>query len=574
MLLALLGLLALFRSSCPEGEIEVDGECYPEACVFDGTVCAGHGTCMVNYCYCDDGYRLSNAGCTPSDCTDSMGLVCGDHGTCKHGSDGFACVCEEGYTSVVPTCAPSECVHDGKICGGFGTCVVEDGVPACVCDPFFAGTYCEECESGAVLFGDHCVDPRCLSENHEGSTVECGGFGVCVRYRIGIVSCICYPSTVLDNYQCVPFTCASQPEDRIVACSNHGMCEPDRVCYCDDGFEGDVCQYEIIDCPEGTRYFEGQCVTDGCISSDGHVCGGHGTCTNDACICSDGYEIIDENACVSSNCVVDGKVCPYGTCERDGMSWACACRAEYELYNGKCYPHSCVSDVLPNGDPELCSGLGQCDMEARRCICLSISTGTYCQKCSDDALQIGERCVALSCISHDVDGNPIECSGHGGCVVSFLADHPEDYNFLCDCEKGYVAFEANVCAHFSCLNRDLSLKPICSGVGICLGSEGCACPEGYSGKRCENQECPEGETAVMAWGCVPDACVTEYSDGVKRVCAGFGHCITDNNVAQCHCNGAAKLTDGVCTAPACIGADGTVCKGRGTCRDGACFYGN
>lgn len=76
----------------------------------------------------------------------------------------------------------------------------------------------------------------------------------------------------------------------------------------------------------------------------------------------------------------------------------------------------------------------------------------------------------------------------------------------------------------------------------------------------KNQEYLNGESVVLAWGCMPIECVTEYTDGIKRIYAGLGNYVTKDEVPQCHCNSTVGLIDGIYTAPVRVSHDGTVCK--------------
>lgn len=558
---------------CPDNEVEVDGKCYPKACVFEDAVCNNHGMCMDGACFCDMNYVLTELGCYPEGCSDTRtGYVCGRHGTCIQKGELYTCDCMEGYIYLGPDCIHPFCMVDYSVCSYYGDCVYdENDQPYCRCDKVASGEHCEECSDIAVKFEDRCLPSECLTERHDGTVVECGGFGIC--YGLPPYgdesSCMCDLGTKLVGMLCIPTACQSGKNGDIF-CSNNGYCDSSsRKCVCDNGYDGDVCQYKRMDCDEGYVYSEGQCVKDTCIATNGHVCAGYGSCMTDSCVCDSGFVLVGTADCTSAVCFVDGEICPHGQCSNLLGTWYCKCNAEYSNFDNRCIPNSCISSVSDFGYPEICSNRGTCDKDKRRCICSTLYKGTYCQKCSDDAMVVEGRCVSFNCISTDVDGEPVICSNQGTCTGFQDAYDPTVLTYICSCKPGYVQIDTSMCVSKKCMSDDVLFKP-CNGNGVCDEDE-CKCNEGFRGELCEDYDCPHGETYVLGWGCTPDECVTEYSDGKRRICSGYGKCVEKGSKHVCECRPDGTLIGNDCVSPQCLTGDGKeVCNGTGACRDGMC----
>lgn len=558
--------------TCPDGEVDVGGVCYPETCVFEDAVCNGHGTCVQGTCSCEMNYRLTELGCYPTSCSDSRtGYVCGRHGTCTQKGESYSCECMDGYINLGDDCIHPFCMVDYSVCSYYGDCVYdENDQPYCRCDKVATGEHCEDCSDIAIRRGDRCVPTECMSERHDGVLVECGGFGTCYGLPPDgdESACLCDMGTTQVGLLCIPKACQSG-ENGDVFCSDHGYCSMTRKCVCDDGYDGDVCQYKRLDCDDGYIYVEGQCVKEGCVSKDGHVCAEHGSCRTDSCVCDSGYVLIGTAECTPAACLVDGEVCPHGECVVVRGTPRCNCNPEYTAYDNKCIPNSCVSKTFDYGYPELCSNRGVCDMDKRRCICSPLYGGTYCQKCGEDAMTAEDgSCIALSCVSTGPDGEPVVCSGKGVCYALRGSSDPMDVGYICMCKSGYTQLDTSVCVSEACLSDEIIFKA-CSGNGVCEDDK-CKCDKGFSGEFCEDYACPSGETYVLGWGCTPDECVTEYKDGKRRLCSGYGRCVKKGSSHVCECHADGTLVGNDCVSPACLTGDNEVCNGTGACRDGKC----
>ncbi|KAE8304598.1 Tenascin-like protein [Giardia duodenalis] len=557
---------------CPDGEVDVNGTCYPETCVFEDAVCNGHGSCREGTCNCEDDYLLTELGCYPSGCSDRRTqYVCGRHGSCTLKGELYSCDCMDGYINLGSDCIHPFCMVDYSVCSYYGDCVYdENDQPHCRCDKVATGEHCEKCSDIATEYEGRCVPNECLSERSDGKLVECGGFGLCYGLPpLGDESaCLCDFGTVNVDLLCIPATCMSA-ENPNVFCSSHGYCDETRKCICDDGYDGDVCQYKVFECEDGYVYSEGQCVKDTCVAQDGHVCAKHGSCKTESCVCDPGYVLIGTAECTPAVCLVGGEVCPHGECTVFMNQSYCKCDAEYTAFENKCIPNSCISATFDYGYPELCSNKGTCDMDKRRCVCNPLYGGTYCQKCSEDALAMEDgSCVSLNCISTGPDGKSVVCSDHGTCTAYRESSDPADVTYICQCKFGYTQLDSSTCVSDTCISDDVAFKE-CNGNGVCQDGE-CKCNKGFHGDFCGDYDCPSGETYVLSWGCMPDECVTEYEDGKRRVCSGYGRCVKKGNAHVCECRRDGTLIGNDCVSPECLTDDGKVCYGTGACRDGRC----
>ena len=156
---------------------------------------------------------------------------------------------------------------------------------------------------------------------------------------------------------------------------------------------------------------------------------------------------------------------------------------------------------------------------------------------------------------------PAACSGHGTCVGG-----------RCTCSDGWTGPACDIFANLSakCLGG-------CGIHGTCTmlasGEYGCMCYPGYSGRRCDERQCPHG-------------------------CSKHGHC---NAEGQCACeagrtgvdcslftcpgrgcsgNGYCDLVSGTCTCRTGFGGPDCAtrlcpssCNGRGRCVDGSASHG-
>ncbi|TNJ29722.1 Tenascin-like protein [Giardia muris] len=570
-------LLGASAITCPKDEVEVDGACYPETCVFDGTVCNNKGKCEDNACVCDFRYLLSDKGCYPTECVDTLSHLCSDHGTCVYDDQWkiYTCDCEEGFMGFGSSCVHPNCMKDDAVCSYYGECADdENGVPHCVCPYVTEGEYCERCSDVAVATADdRCVDPTCMTEQPDGTSLECNGHGYCFVPNVDddhTWMCICDFGTFPMNsgLSCVSLMCISDTAKEEI-CSNHGVCLNDK-CACDDDYTGDRCEYKKKDCGVDEEFVEGDCVAKTCISSDrdhnSPVCTGHGKCDDGVCQCDKGFTRVGTNDCVPESCINDGRLCPNGYCSIRGTSGQCVCNDGYYGFGGVCYPESCITKKFTHNPPLLCRDRGECDFDMGICKCDWLYGGIDCGDCGVHSKLLHGECVPDSCLS-SVSPEPVMCRGHGNCFEdSYLGVH------FCSCEQNYVSIDTDTCIHKNCMTQrpggdDFGTE--CSGNGYCDNNAGaCVCDPDFSGKHCEEKKCPSGQKYVYGEGCVSTRCITKYSDGQETVCGGLGDCVD----GKCVCRGTSIPYAGACVSQACLNGnpDGPVCDGKGECVNGVC----
>jgi hypothetical protein len=269
------------------------------------------------------------------------------------------------------------------LCNGRGTC--DPSTRKCDCNKRFTGP---DCNIPVCRFGGDSVG------------LSCSGHGVCVTVGFGldeIVLCNCVEKYYGEN--CEKLRC---PND----CGARGICVNGK-CACDDGFNGDACQYF---CP-------------GANSSTSPVsfCAGHGECvlTNRFLSGSSGVQL------QSCKCVAGwiGEACDLVGC-----------------------PGS--QDPRANPNALVCSGHGSCDLAKTQCSC----TGGY---------------SGLDCAIRPVC--PDGCSGHGACIPGVLLANGLLGSPQCLCDMGWSSSLAG--GVNNCARNMLGCKNNCSFQGDCVNSQ-------------------------------------------------------------------------------------------------------
>lgn len=595
LLFSLLGLALAqaVRTDCPEGEVDVGGQCVPSSCVYDKegvpTVCGGRGTCVALGdewgCSCDDGTLLLSVGCVPQNCVSMSDFTLCSHGVCEETEDGLGmCVCSEGYVLINNHCYYEGCVVEGSdtICSDFGECVDAEEDMACECDEAHAGQTCHECSEGSLLLNGKCVPPACLSEDG----LECGDHGTC-EFNGELYSCNCDSGyTRVPNFGCLPSGCTSFADDGVL-CDNHGDCIQDEStghfsCQCYEGFE-----YLYPTCmPSACLFVKDDVVT---------VCSGRGAClensedgsyyceceeiyAGDKCSeCSEGsYPSYDGLDCVPESCMVviptNGSLVEcggVGMCQLIGPGfYGCNCGLSYIASNGFCYTLECVSDLDEAGQPiGFCGGHGVCTL-TEDCICEPGWAGYRCTEesvgCGEDELQIDGECVSKKCVIYPGElEDPNICGGNGTCVLD-----SDSGAFGCQCFEGFTFTKKLGCVPAKCYSSaDNALCPN----GECVfdeasGEYGCECNRGY---------------VVVDSLCVSKDCIYTTPEGVDTACNSQGECVLQGTAWVCSCNSIHNGTyceecsvlamemDGVCIHADCLTEypNGTVsqCNGAGLC---------
>ena len=298
-----------------------------------------------------------------------------------------------------------------------------------------------------------------------------------------------------------------------VNCGTQGTCnEETGNCDCNEGWEGTLCDSEIIssicdtlncgeygvcneetgecDCQDGWTGSLCDVQTMACDTLD---CGDHGTCNPDTkmCDCEDGWQglLCDEvDLCFEVDCT-NGDCDPAtGECIcEDGWMGEMCDEADncfgIECANGECDPETGMCDC-PDGwtgelceEVDLCFGVecvnGDCDPETGECICEDGWEGANCNK--------------------DVSACGIIDCGNGTCIVT---------NGIASCECEVAPDGSALYASGSNCKDCIAFGGPCPDNSTCtLG--GCQCDDGYVFNN-DFTECVSPQTndenAEMYWG--------------------------------------------------------------------------
>ncbi|EET01272.1 Tenascin-X [Giardia duodenalis ATCC 50581] len=461
--------------------------------------------------------------CVPQSCINE-GMVCEGRGVCdRHG------VCRYKDRQAVPhiTKEPKECMDGELLCNGRGQCAQQPN-----------GSYACECDEGFSLFGSssHCVPNVCITGDK-----LCSGRGSCVDNRdTGEQGCNCNDLTIGDqcelcdqdgvevNGKCIYKECVTTyPDGSQGECNDIGICGKLSGIY--------MCICSQLDSYTVDRF---TCLAYSCLANDltKGVCYRHGFCKGGKCVCDEGHS---------------------GTlCEHTSVG----CNEGETLVGDKCYPTACISGM---GDtlPVLCNAAGHCNYKTGVCECSIAYTGSLCTECADTAILVDGACIDAACITDEPDGSISVCNGHGKCI-----DGPEN-SVECLCDSDYRAIGTLFCYSSSCVR----FNRLCNNRGTCV-NDACQCDDDFYGEYCEfSRSCPSGHEYVLGY-CVPDVCVTTYSDGQKAICGGYGHCVEKEDGPTCECIKDGRFINGACVSEKCITdkLNNVVCSNKGQCKGGVC----
>ncbi|CAJ0942703.1 unnamed protein product, partial [Mesorhabditis belari] len=316
------------------------------------------------------------------------------------------------------------------------------------------------------------------------------------------------------------------PDDRS-ACHALALCEPDGVCRCKNGYEGDG--YQTC-----TRVPSIDCV------DDPNVCDTRGECNKARrrCECTMGY-IGDGIICAPDpqDCVLRHNLC---SAEAMCVGRRCQCQPGY------------------TGDGVVCVSIHERETNASACVQNSHFDGAVC-KCNVGYLGNGLCCVA----------DPRDCTHFPGICHSNAFCQKEERS--CKCNHGY---QGN---GFSCLplRSCRSTPTLCHRDALCLPTGDCLCKEGYfgDGLSCKRRGFighRENELSDTPSACgnlcnvETELCINakcECKHGFEKIagkCTDVNECLVDQ---PCHQLASCKNLDGSyeCTCPDGYHGDGKSC---------------
>jgi alpha-tubulin suppressor-like RCC1 family protein len=282
-----------YLGTCQCSDLWIGDDCsIPRCPLYNGTECAGNGTCLVvadlPTCFCNTGY--GGEACTEPDCSISPYNNCTFNGNCTW-----------LWEAVYP---PYDPLNPNAIRIGVPTLT-----PACICDAGYGQPNCSYCDQG--WSGDHCDVIDC------GFLNNCTDHGSCIATG-SVVSCNC--STGWTGNDCSFPYCPGTP-----SCSGHGTCLYREANITANITKGPFCQcdqyYGGIDCSNHTYT---------CLGTP--QCSGHGNCTFLAgytapkCICYDHWHT---QTCSEPLCDHLNQCSGRGSCVSLLGAPACSCQDQW-----------------------------------------------------------------------------------------------------------------------------------------------------------------------------------------------------------------------------------------------------
>jgi len=503
------------------------GECVSGACLclagFAGVdcsvkiCCSGHGDCNVpDVCICNKGWSGSTCG-IPMPCIDPK---CSGHGEC---ADGF-CECEPGWEGDICENSPKEC---NPMCAEHGQCDRSAGT--CTCDAGWGGDDCSMGLSTSAADEDAANAKKKAKEDAMKKKTQSAGpppgggdlteTGALRRKKAALNkkkkeqdakkkaaeeeakkkekaakaeaekakekkakadAAAMAPSPAKDAAEAALTSTTPEPDKTPFCgpnpdCSGHGKCnEETKGCDCDDGWDGDTCDY--LHC---AGYNETAGTDD---------CSGHGMCLKGKCFCARGYGVDPkEEPHKSGKDVCKDPICTHD-CGPHGRCDAPDCKCDLGWKGPMCRQPNCENE---------CSGHGVCAFWS------GPDSPGEC-KCTDG--WAGNDC-SHSTFSKTLRGCPEDCLGNGLC-----------FDGKCVCVRGYWGPDCGnvVCSDTRFTGPKCNLKRCpndCDSKGVCMAGQ-CLCQEGFMGRDCG--------VPILCWETCSEKC--EFDSHVEACEQCKGEC--------------------------------------------------
>jgi len=467
------------RATCPDGTVEIDGEC-PQCSQSECSQCENDlSTCLKcspdtwlfnNKCVnsCPDRYLYVNGACEK--CSDNC-IKC-ESDKCTQCDEGFKiqdnlCVlkCSLGYMDQGDSCAP--CVDSNcDVCSPVNSCQTcnsktyltnsETCVTNCA-DGFFKNEEtrsCDKCDKGCLQCtgpkqcvecaeGLNMLNGQCLAECPVKMTplnrncVDCTQAS-CLSCEVGRPDkCTqCDSSNVLFEGQCLsecPLSTfrrrgeCQDCESKCLNCTDENTC---TKCRSEFFLNGHQCESK---CPDGKTSIEnGTCVD--CAQPNCKSC----TANINSCIeCKSPFNLNDEkcvDVCPNGKYPSNGKCLPCKEgCSECNLEGQCdKCKSGYYYLNGECFK-SCPAGFYPNCKTDQCE---KCDESCDGC---HGNGAENCSVCAKGYFLNGEACMKPEKCSPGTYANTDDFSC-APCKVLYCKEC-SDANTCTSCNKGFTLEE-------------------------------------------------------------------------------------------------------------------------------------
>nr|XP_012559035.1 neurogenic locus notch homolog protein 2 isoform X1 [Hydra vulgaris] len=392
--------------------------------------------------------------------------------------------------------------------------------------------------------GEGCCDSCCENEEvgPEEIPIEYTHTHHLVHHHHHVIHGRCDPTPCLNSGTCTilahGYECTCPVGYLGIHCETRSQCEPNPcrnggTCYDVGGSFECVCQtgFKGLHCEE-----ENKCHPSPCKNG--------GTCTETEegfeCSCKEGYKgkICEEiNQCSPSPCKNGG------TCAERNGKFECTCTIGFKGVTCEARS-SCSSNPCLNG--------GTCNEE------------NFGYSCSCRSGYKGQNCQDHVC-------HPLPCANGGTCYV-------KNGNAFCACADGFLGEKcqsASPCVAQPCLNGGTCYEYFNENVyqiPVFISTNNvmyhCHCPDGFSGKNCEDDECRFCDPHAI---CEKGKCICkEGYQGDGKVCVRKSLCHPNN---PCLNGGTCKdyLGSYDCICP--LGWTGEHCQDRKYCEPNPCKNG-